>query len=451
MEQLIDAPAVAPAVPAVRRGNRTVIFVAPQFPPSNLTAGHRTRLFVRHLPEFGYDPIVLTVRPQFYEERLDPELEQLVPPDLTVVRTRALPTRPLRLVGDLGIRSFLFHLLAIRKLARQRRLDLVYIPIPPNYSSLLGPVVKRLWGIPYAVDYIDPWVYPITPDERRSWKGRLSHVLARLFEPLAVAGAGGVTGVAEGYYAGTLARHPCLRRRPSADIPYGGEVLDHEHVARAGRRPALLEQLGLQDRLVVAYAGALLPRAHGTLRTLLRASRRWVESGDPLASRLTLLFVGTGARPNDSHSGLIAPIARECGAEAFTREVAERQPYLDVLTLLHHAQGVLILGSSEASYTASKTFQALHSRRPILALLHRSSSASAVLRGKPGVSLVDFDEGRPVEVCEGEVTAGLSCVLAAGPAPVERDLAQLKPYSAREMSRRLAAFFDAVLAAGGKA
>jgi hypothetical protein len=275
-------------------------------------------------------------------------------------------------------------------------------------------------------------------------KARVSRLLARVLEPMAVSVAGGVTGVAPEYYAGVLARHPYLRRRPSAGIPYGGEALDHQVVASNGQRPSLVDQLGLQDRLVMVYAGAILPRAQGTLRALLLACRRWAESA-AAAQKLALLFVGTGARPNDPQSGLVVPIARQCGAEGFVIEVAERRPYLEVLRLLHDAHGILILGSTDAGYTASKTFQALHARRPILALLHGRSSASAILRGMPGANLVTFTDDRPVEACDPEIRAGLAAVAAAGTEPVDRNLALLEPYSACEMARRLAVFFDEVL------
>ena len=424
---------------------RNVIFVAPEFPPCNLTAGHRTRLFVRRLREFGYRPIVLTVRPELYETRLDPELVNLVAQDVEVIRTGALPTRPVRLIGDLGVRSVPYHLAAIRRLIRTRPIDLMYIPVPPNYSSLLGPIVNRIWGIPYAIDYIDPWVYPMTPGEKNSGKARLSHVLASRLEPLALSRVAGITGVAEQYYAGVVERHPRLRLYPSAGIPYGGEPLDHEHVMKTGRRPRLLDRSGLRDRIVLTYAGALLPRAHGTLRSLLRACKRWIESGDPIATRVTLLFVGTGSRPNDPHSGLVRPIAKECGAEGFVEEIADRQPYLEVLGLLHNSHGVMILGSSEASYTASKTFQALYSLRPVLGVLHAESSASAILRTMPGVALVNFNDRTPVQQCEAEIRAALQQVAGTSAEPVPRSLEVLNKYSAWEMTRRLATFFDAVL------
>ena len=184
--KVLETPISGPRVPTLPAGKRHVVIVAPQFPPSNLTAGHRTRLFARHLPALGFRTTVLTVDPAYYEEPLDEELTQLVQSEVRVLRTAALPTRPVRLIGDLGIRSFWFHYRAVARLVREDRIDLIYIPIPPNYSALLGPLLKRRFGIPYVIDYIDPWIYPITNDEKKSWKARLSHWLARRLEPLAV-------------------------------------------------------------------------------------------------------------------------------------------------------------------------------------------------------------------------------------------------------------------------
>jgi hypothetical protein len=106
----------------------------------------------------------------------------------------------------------------------------------------------------------------------------------------------------------------------------------------------------------------------------------------------------------------------------------------------------MILGSSEAGYTASKTFQALHSLRPVLALLHAESSASSILRGMPGVALVNFNDLTPVGECEAAIVMALQQVARSSVDPVPRSLQALNQYSAREMARRLATFFDSVLA-----
>ena len=56
---------------------KKILIISPHFPPSNLAAVHRSRLFAQHLPAFGWEPIILTVHEKFYEERLDHNLEKL--------------------------------------------------------------------------------------------------------------------------------------------------------------------------------------------------------------------------------------------------------------------------------------------------------------------------------------------------------------------------------------
>ena len=51
--------------------------VSGHFPPSNLVGAQRARLWSRYLPEFGWEPIVVTGDPDAYEEKPDPDLEHL--------------------------------------------------------------------------------------------------------------------------------------------------------------------------------------------------------------------------------------------------------------------------------------------------------------------------------------------------------------------------------------
>lgn len=419
-----------------------VVIVAPQFPPCNLTAVHRSRLFAQHLPECGFRTTVLTVAPRFYEDCLDWELAQLVSPQVRVLRTRALATRPLRLVGDIGIRSFWYHYHALRRLVRRERIDLLFLPIPPNYSCLLGPLLKRRYGIPYVIDYIDPWIYPITDQERTSWKARLSHWLARRLEPIAVERADGITGVAAGYYEAVLERHPHLRARPNAGIPYGCEPADQEFVERAQRRSRLLDRPVLASRLVFVYAGALLPRAIGTLRGLFAACDRLRTTQPELASRLHMLFVGTAT----SSAGIVAPFAEKLNVSELVTEIPNRQPYLEILATLKQAHAVLILGSSERHYTASKIFQAMASRRPLLAMLHEESTAVEMLRGVSGVELITFRTDRDLEDRVPTVAEAIDRLLRLSPPTrFNRDAACHHQYSARKMTENLAVCFQQVL------
>lgn len=435
--------------PKTSSRQRHVVIVAPHFPPSNLTAGHRTRLFAQHLPSFGFRTTVLTVDPAYYEEPLDEELTRLVRPEVRLVRTRALPVRPMRIVGDLGLRSFWFHYRALCRLVRRESVDLVYLPLPPNYPALLGPLLKRRFGVPYVIDYIDPWVYPITEAERKSWKARLTHWLARRLEPLAVRNADGITGVAESYYAGVVERHPQLRSVPQAGIPYGAGVEDHLYIEGTQRRSEILDRLAPGPRLPFVYAGAILPRALETLRTLFDGCRRLRATRPDVVGRLQFLFVGTGVKAGGAVPSLVAPLAAEAGVGDLVSEIGERQPYLEVLATLARSHAVMVLGSTEPHYTASKIFQALHSRRPVLAMLHLESSAVPIVRGMPGVELIAFSGAEQLARQAPQVAEALERLLAAPPQPVARDERLLAQYSAERMTERLAACFRAVLAKAG--
>ena len=57
---------------------KKILFIAPHFVPSHLTGMHRTRLLVKHLRSFGWDPIVLTVHERHYEGKVDQSLTTLL-------------------------------------------------------------------------------------------------------------------------------------------------------------------------------------------------------------------------------------------------------------------------------------------------------------------------------------------------------------------------------------
>ena len=59
---------------------------------------------------------------------------------------------------------------------------------------------------------------------------------------------------------------------------------------------------------------------------------------------------------------------------------------MEVLKNLEAADGVFILGSTEPHYTPSKVYQAVLSKKPILAVLHEHSSAVNIIRdSKAGI------------------------------------------------------------------
>jgi hypothetical protein len=418
---------------------RTVALVAAHFPPSNLAGVHRARLLSQHLQEFGWRPIVVTTHWKHYEEALDWGLAALVDPSLEVIRVGAIPTRPVRLVGDLGIRAFPWHLAALTRLRKARRFDFLHIIVASFYSAMLGECLYRRQPLPFGIDYMDPWVHSWPPAEVRFSKAWLSMRLAERLEPIAVRHATMISGVAEGYYNGVFDRNPGLRETcASAAMPMGFSNLDFAAPEIAARAPSQFDPS--DGNLHLVYAGALLPKASGVLDRALEGLKILRERGSALGRRARIHFIGTGSNPNDPKSFNVAPVAAKWGLADVVTEHPHRMSYLDVLVHLRQAHGILILGSNEPHYTPSKVFQAVQSRRPVLAFLHEASTAVTVLEAShAGLAIRLGDRDLP----DASIVADILRRFLATPHDADRvDWEAFEAFSARESARRMAAAFD---------
>src|SRR4030095_16831927 len=109
-------------------------------------------------------------------------------------------------------------------IVKKEKIDFLYVTIPSFYMALLGRLVHWKTGVPYGIDYIDPWVHRFPGSEKLFSRQWWSTYLAKVLEPIAVKKARLITGVAEGYYQGVAQRNPHLRRESIfGAMPYGGE------------------------------------------------------------------------------------------------------------------------------------------------------------------------------------------------------------------------------------
>jgi hypothetical protein len=368
---------------------RRIAIVAGHFPPSNLASVHRSRLWAQHLPEFGWEPIIVTAHSDYYEEKLDPALLDLVSPELRVIRTKAISTKPVRLVGDIGVRALPWQFGALDGLISRKEIDFLHITIPSNYSALLGQLLYRRHNFPFGIDYIDPWVHVPPGAEKRFSKAWMSCKLANWLEPWAVRNAALITGVAPLYYQSVLERNPQLRKRcVTAAMPYGNSAADYQLLSWAPRDTFLFSRSDTLFHMV--YAGAMLPKAYPVLDRLLQALAILRDTEADVMQRLRIHFIGTGTSPNHTEGYNIRPHIQRFGLEHWVCEHPNRIGYVDVLNHLAQASAILILGSAEAHYTPSKVFQSVQAKRPIFALLHERSTAVSVVRDSRAGRAVTF-------------------------------------------------------------
>jgi hypothetical protein len=431
-----------------RDHRKTVLIVGPDFTPSSYPPALRIRFFVQHLREFGWEPIVLTTDPRYYEWSVDPENEKLLPADLEVIRTRALPAKLTRKIGigDLGIRSLWYHWRALSRLCRQRKVDLLFIPVPPNPTMVLGRLAHARFRIPYVIDYIDPVVtdyYWKLPRSQRPPKYAISYALARLIEPFALKHVSQLVGVDTSYTAGAFARYHWLAGVEATGIPYGGEPADFQYLRQHPRGNRFFDKN--DGRLHVSYVGRggvdILP----ALRAVFEAVKLGLQRRSELFNRLRLHFVGTTYAPDAAVQYQMLPAAKDAGIESLVDEHPGRVPYLDAMQILLDSHALLVLGSESAHYTASKIFPYILADRPLLAVFHEESSVVRILRETQAGDVIAFREARSLGEKVNQIATSLHEILSRSSKPPTRWEA-FDPYTARAMTSRLAQVFDKALA-----
>jgi len=392
-----------------------VLFVTPHFPPDSSAGTHRVRLLAPHMAAHGWEPTVLTVDRRDYEGPPDAALEASVPRDLRVIRARAWPARVTRQfgIGDLGLRAYRGLKQTATALLARERFDAVFITIYPTYPALLGPSLKRDFGVAFVLDYQDPWVgewgKSVGPDAEGApdLKSRASRWVAERLEPLALAGADGVTAVSHATYEQALARTPSARPRATAELPIGWDRRDLAFITSSSRHFAD------DGCLHVSYVGTLLPAGFDTLRVLFQALADQ-RARDRVVARIRLHFFGTSNQRSADAKPRMLPVAAEYGLTDVVTEHAPRLDYFDALSVVRASSALLLLGSRERHYTPSKVFPALVAERPVLAVIHDASNAADLLRraGRaPSIRLVTYgDEG--VSEHGADVSAALAAFAA---------------------------------------
>lgn len=371
--------------------SRTVLILSPYFPPSTLAGVHRARLLAKHLPRHGWEPVVLCVDEIFHEQRLDPELAELVPTECEIIKVPALPiglTRPFGL-GEISLRARWSLRRKLFELLKTRKIDTVLITGSPFYSMLLGPEIKLRFDVPIVLDFQDPWVSAWGAQQPLGSKIGLSHRLATWLEPKAVRAADFITSVSDKQNAEMIARYTWLNPSRMMAIPIGGDPEDFDCLrnSHVGSIRAHLDP----RRINLSYVGTFMPRTGEPMRALFRGVRRLQAEAPETAAKLRLNFVGTSNQPNESTVYRVRPLADQEGVAEAIYEVPQRLPYLEALSVLANSSAILLIGSDEPHYTASKIYPALMSGTPFISLFHSHSSAHKILSAAGGGIALSFD------------------------------------------------------------
>lgn len=417
------------------RIDRRLLVVSPHFPPSSTADMHRVRMLLPYLEEHGWGVEVLAVSPDQVAAPLDPWLEEGFPPGIPVHRVNAIGLGASRLpgLGTLGMRALPALDAAGNTLLARGHFDLVYFSTTMFEVHMLGPRWQRRHGVPFVMDFQDLWVsdyYREHPDVVPPG-GRFKYALAsrvhRWMEPRVLARCAGITSVSPEYPRVLGERYPSLTSLRCLVQAFPGSTRDFERlsVPRSSRDPAR------ENWVYVGRGGNDMATA---LRALFLALRD--HATPELRERLRLQFIGTSYAGGQA---TVMPIAAEYGMESVVEEIPDRVSYSDALARISGADALIVPGSDDPGYTASKIYPYLLARRPMLAVFHELSSVVDVMSKAGGGVCVPFASDEDVAAIAVRIKERWLDVEAYR-RPVPLDLEAFEPYGEKRCAAELASF-----------
>lgn len=438
---------------------RRVLFVVYYFPPSGGPGVQRCLKFIRYLPEFGWEPCVLTVPESADFQVRDATLLSEVPPGLIVRRTRCPEPYGLyrTLTGQRGPVSLdltshssherkpLRRLLRMfratlfipdgrmawrppavrggRALLRSPGYDAILSSGPPFTCHLIGRDLHRRTGRPWIADYRDPWTTATFYPARPRWARRIDE----RYEATCVREAARSLIVGEAMASEFRRRYPELDPERFVVLPNGFDPADFAGIAY--RQPREFR---------ITHSGSLF-RGRAPEAFLQAVAELMAERAD-FAERVRLCFAG---RLDDE-------VRARLGAPPFDR-VAELPGYLahrESVALLRRSRLLLLATGTDAqarSMVTGKVYEYLAAGVPILGLAPPDGDAARLI-ARTGAGWVFAPEDRAgmrahlqrlweQECLDGEETAEATAPPQFG---CVRDELEIRRYSRREQTRRLA-------------
>lgn len=338
------------------------------------------------------------------------------------------------------------------RLLRQEKFDLVFFSTTQFDAFSLGPRWKARFGVPYVLDYQDPWINDYyrttkTIPPGGAFKFALSQWRARRLEPAALRHAGGVVAVSDSYGPMLARSYPWFDAARVRLLPFGASERDVA-IARDHAPPLPIVPSG-DGYFHHVYAGRCGPDMSTSLAIVFRAFKRYLAVRPAEAGRIRFHFVGTDYAPFPFGREWAMPHARAEGIEAHVTEHCYRVPYFDALHYLTRAEALVAVGSNDPTYSASKIFPYVLARRPMLVVFNSRSPVMAISNAMNCGLRFAFNSDSDIDLLADQVArewffSGKMRTL------VEPDRAALLPYLAEGMTERLCACFDEAARTGGR-
>ena len=355
----------------------------------------RLRISLPYFASYGWDVEIVTVDKKYADLAKDELLMQSVPSTVKIHHVKALNkswTSKIGL-GSIALRSLWYYRKKVNQLLKDGKFDLVYFSTTQFPVCILGAYWKAKFKVPYVIDMQDPWhtdYYEDKPKEQRPNKYWLSYPLNKFLEPIAIEKADGLISVSDSYIHELKARYPAIKSIPAATITFGAFEPDMKiAVDSQSKFPALLNPAFKN----IAYIGRGGADLHKAIIPFFKALAKGLKSEPQLFNSLKIYFIGTSYAANGQGTPTILPLARQYQVQNNVVEITNRISYYHTLNTLLNAHALFIPGSDDPAYTASKIYPYLLTKKPLLAIFNKQSSAFNILNNcSQNAIILTFDE-----------------------------------------------------------
>ena len=404
--------------------SRKILLVTYHFPPSSAVGGIRPAKFAKYLPEFGWTPVILTIRedkvknpdpkrltelagtriarsavwpnlvqllnrlkrvPLLKRERRDDSQE---PPrsaeqdaalkDGFLVNKASRLKKFLKSVFELPDQQVGWLVPAVvegYRLLRRERFDLIYATAPPETATLVAYALSRLSGAKLLLDFRDPC---FSHNQKHfSHAVRFSYGIEQWMSEKIIRHAAKIFTATEEYRDLLYFWYPEMESEKIAVIPNGFDPEDFVAVRPGGKR----------EKFTVTYIGTFYLGRDP--EGFLAALRELIDEGVIRKEEVEVQFVGDVMEAE--RKPVREMIARyDMGGCVI---VDGFLPYAEAIARIQSSDVLLLLAPDQYHCIPAKAYEYMGVRKPILCIAMEGATANLIRRTGAGIVAHPFYPG----------------------------------------------------------
>lgn len=411
---------------------KKALLIAYHFPPLGGGGVFRTLKFTKYLPEFGYQPYVLTVKNPMYREK-DTTLIKEIPVEAGIHRTFSFEHRILRVPRLLNINLKWFYMpdqnigwlpfgaFTGAKLVKKENIDVIYATSPIWTSLLIGLLIKEKTKKPLLIDFRDPWTD--NPFIKYPTKFQLS--LERKMEKTVLTQADYVTVATDLMKTNLIRKYPFIKSKIET-ITNGFDPDDFKNLK-------IHKKTG---KFTITYVGSIYGLL--TAKPFLIALKELMEERKGFKEKVEVIFAGNCGKETPQ-------LVREFRLEENVRFVGY-VPHRKSLEFMVNAQALLLLitieGLEGERILTGKLFEYLASRKPIIALVPENGLAANVIKSLNAGTVIS---PRDIQRIKKAITSYFDQWTEGTLSATTNDMRNVTLYNRKVLTGKLAQIFDKLI------